>query len=67
MKNHYMSFGSPENIKIITEISEIQDENISYFNVSDRTYTKRLSENEISFMKYLLPTKAKFTPLKKIK
>jgi acetyltransferase-like isoleucine patch superfamily enzyme len=67
MKNHYMSFGSPENIKIITEISEIQDENISYFNASDRTYTKRLSENEISFMKYLLPTKAKFTPLKKIK
>ena len=50
---------SAKSIKIISNSSEIILENtaISYFNVSDRTYTKRGSEEEISFMKYLLPDK----------
>tara|TARA_B110001454_G_C12304535_1_gene260954 strand:+ start:285 stop:419 length:135 start_codon:yes stop_codon:yes gene_type:complete len=40
------------------------DSSISYFNVKDRTYTKRLTKEEISFMQYLLPEKAKFIPFK---
>lgn len=59
---HYRDFGSPSNIKIILDSSEIKDNNLTYFNVSDRKYTKRLTDIEIQFMKYLLPTKAKFTP-----
>lgn len=62
MITHYKNFGSLDDIKIIKDISEINDDDISYFNVSDRRYTKKLTENEINFMKYLLPTKAKFIP-----
>jgi acetyltransferase-like isoleucine patch superfamily enzyme len=64
MQKYYQEIGSPRDIKIITSNSEIVDDNISYFNVTDRTYTKKLSTNEISFMKYLLPTRAKFIPKK---
>lgn len=60
--SHYEAFGSPQTIKIIKDMSEIIKDNITYFNVSDRKYTKRCSEEEINFMKYLLPTKAKFIP-----
>ncbi|HRI20648.1 MAG TPA: hypothetical protein PLA68_06820 [Panacibacter sp.] len=50
-------------IKIVTDKAEINfDDSISYFNVADRKYTKRNTETEISFMKFLLPDKAKFTP-----
>jgi hypothetical protein len=38
------------------------NKNITWFVVADRKYTKRQSEEEIAFMKYLLPDKAKFTP-----
>jgi acetyltransferase-like isoleucine patch superfamily enzyme len=62
MNKHYEQFGSPKNIKIVTDFSEIISEHYTYFNISDRKYTKRLTEEEISFMKFLLPTKAKFTP-----
>jgi acetyltransferase-like isoleucine patch superfamily enzyme len=53
------------NIKIVTSTEEIlfEDESISYFNVADRTYTKRGTEEEISFMKFLLPARAKFIPI----
>lgn len=64
MTDYYNTFGTDPSIKIITDISEIKDSTISYFNVSDRCYTKQLSDVEIAFMKYLLPTKAKFTPYK---
>jgi len=51
-------------IKIITDKAEINwKDGISYFNVTDRTYTKKGSEIEIGFMRYLLPDKAKFTPI----
>ena len=51
-------------IKIVRERSEaILDDAISYFIVSTREYTKKLSDEEIFFMKFLLPEKAKFTPL----
>lgn len=36
--------------------------NISYFVVSDRKYTKKLSKTEVAFMKFLLPDKGKFIP-----
>ncbi len=54
---------TPNNIKIkiITDSSQIVDSDISYFNVSNRTYTKRRTEIEIKFMKFLLPL-FKFIP-----
>jgi len=64
MMEHYRDFGSPASLKIIKDSSEIIGDDLTYFNVSDRTYTKRLTQSEISFMKFLLPTKAKFVPLK---
>lgn len=54
-----------KSIKIVSDVSEIDfsQERITYFNVSDRTYSKRGSDEEISFMKFLLPAKGKFTPI----
>jgi acetyltransferase-like isoleucine patch superfamily enzyme len=62
MLEYHSQIGKPSNIKIIKDSSEIIDPTISYFNVSDRTYTKNLTDVEIEFMKFLLPTKAKFVP-----
>jgi acetyltransferase-like isoleucine patch superfamily enzyme len=63
MKTYYLECGSPKTIQIVKNIKDIcLDLPISYFNVKDRKYTKRLSLEEIQFMKFLLPTKAKFTP-----
>lgn len=52
-------------IKIVKDISEVdfQNEEISFFNVKDRTYTKRGTDFEMQFMKFLLPEKAKFIPV----
>ncbi|ESU20788.1 hypothetical protein FCR2A7T_11010 [Flavobacterium cauense R2A-7] len=57
--------GKKNNLKIVTDASEIDfgKHEITYFDVSDRTYTKRGTEDEIQFMKFLLPEKAKFTPI----
>lgn len=56
--------GHASKIKIVRSDKEIErDSDISYFNVSNRTYTKRRSEEEISFMKFLLPARGKFVPL----
>jgi acetyltransferase-like isoleucine patch superfamily enzyme len=57
--------GNTEVIKIVTNNDEIDFENkkVSYFNISDRKYTKRQSDDEISFMKFLLPEKGKFVPI----
>lgn len=66
MKNYIQEWGgNSEKIKIVLSKDEInfENNNISYFNVSNRTYTKRQSEDEISFMKFLLPAKGKFTPI----
>ncbi len=53
-----------ENIQIVKNIREIDFSNklISFFNVNDRKYTKLSSQEEIKFMNFLLPEKAKFTP-----
>jgi len=51
-------------IRIVRSPEEMKtDDDISYFDVSTRQYTKRGSEDEVSFMKYLLPARAKFTPV----
>jgi len=57
--------GKAKSIKIITDASEIDwnNQDMSYFNVSNRTYTKKGTEMEISFMKFLLPARGKFTPI----
>ncbi|PQV47288.1 transferase family hexapeptide repeat protein [Jejuia pallidilutea] len=54
-----------KSIKIVKDVSEIDIENteVSFFNVSNRTYTKRGSTQEVDFMKFLLPDKAKFVPI----
>lgn len=64
--NQYLNEFSPnsKNIKIVKDFSEanINNEEVSYFNVATRSYTKRSTNDEIGFMKFLLPAKAKFTP-----
>lgn len=64
--NQYLCEFNPssKNIKIVKDFSEviINSEMVSYFNVSTRTYIKRSTNEEIDFMKFLLPAKAKFTP-----
>jgi hypothetical protein len=45
----------------ITKDSNLRDENKSIFDVSNRTYTKRLTTEEMEFMKFLLVT-IKFYP-----
>ena len=56
--------GDDKDIRIVTTFEEMKsDDSITYFNVSDRTYTKRQSISEISFIKFLLPYRAKFIPL----
>jgi hypothetical protein len=51
-------------IRIVSGVEEIdfQDEYSTWFAVNERKYTKKLSEAEVAFMKYLLPEKAKFVP-----
>ena len=55
-------------IKIVKSIEEIDfdNKNITYFNVADRTYTKKGTDEEMNFMKFLLPAKGKFTPIEKL-
>lgn len=64
--NHFLNEwnGDKSKISIIRDYNEILNfqEHISYFNVSDRTYYKTKSEAEVSFMKFLLPARAKFIP-----
>lgn len=64
MKTYLEEWGGDKKwIKIISDENEIiQGDELTYFNVSERKYIKKRSEAEISFMKYLLPEKAKFTP-----
>ena len=54
---------SLNDIKIVTSTSHFNlNDEVTYFDVSTRTYTKKSSENEIKFMNFLLPEKAKFIP-----
>jgi acetyltransferase-like isoleucine patch superfamily enzyme len=57
--------GAKDSIRIVRDAAEIKhDDDISYFEVSGRTYKKLRTEAEIAFMKFLLPEKAKFVPIK---
>lgn len=63
--NAYLKEFDPNSSEIVIVKHEEEmklDDMISYFNVSSRTYTKKHTEKEIAFMKFLLPAKAKFTP-----
>lgn len=51
-----------KNIKVCEVIPDKQEKDISYFSVISRKYTKKHGEDEIKFMSYLLPEKAKFIP-----
>lgn len=52
-----------QKIKIVRSVDDFNfDDDISYFDVKTRSYTKKRTQNEITFMKYLLPDKAKFVP-----
>jgi len=51
-----------EYIKIVPELESNMKDGVSYYNVGGRNYTKRGSEIEIKFMKFLLPL-AKFVPV----
>jgi acetyltransferase-like isoleucine patch superfamily enzyme len=66
MKRYHREQGNPANIQIVKTIEDIDfDSSITFYNVSDRMYTKRLTSEEVKFMNYLLPIRAKFTPYKK--
>ncbi len=56
------SGGETEQLVIVEKAEDVRENNMSYFVVSDRTYSRRLTEQEIAFMKFLLPDRAKFTP-----
>jgi acetyltransferase-like isoleucine patch superfamily enzyme len=49
-------------LRLVEGPDDVKDDGLSYFIVSQRQYTKRGTEAEIAFMKYLLPEKAKFVP-----
>jgi acetyltransferase-like isoleucine patch superfamily enzyme len=52
-------------IKIVKSTEEITyNDDVTYFDVSSRSYTKRSTEIEIAFMNFLLPAKAKFIPFR---
>lgn len=55
-------FSPPPTIKIIEDICEIKEDNVSYFNLNDRKYTKRGTNEEVQFMKFLQSKLIKFTP-----
>jgi acetyltransferase-like isoleucine patch superfamily enzyme len=63
LNEFYSLYGRTNKLKIVESEDEINfDNDLSYFNVSNRMYKKMGSDIEIKFMKYLLPEKAKFIP-----
>ena len=55
-------FTIPKGVQLIEDNSEIVDDNISYFNILNRTYTKRNTEVEYNFMILLQSKLIKFIP-----
>ena len=67
MLKHLKDFGGSTEIEIIRNNNEMRNpEKITYFNVTDRTYNKRLAVDEVRIMTLLLPEKGKFIPLDRI-
>lgn len=54
-----------DSIEIVLNYPRTLKSDTTYFNVTDRTYTKRNTEIEHRFMTFLLPEKAKFIPTEK--
>jgi len=53
-----------DKIKVVLSEDEANfEDSISYFCITTRRYTKKLSFDEIMFMKYLLPERGKFVPM----
>lgn len=50
-------------LKIVHTIEEFKEDGNTYFAVATRQYLKRSTPEEIAFIRYLLPAKAKFTPI----
>jgi acetyltransferase-like isoleucine patch superfamily enzyme len=64
LKNYLITWNTnASDIKIVTtkDLVDFSDSN-SYFVIADRKYKKVRSDNEIAFMRFLLPEKAKFVP-----
>ena len=55
-------FDLPASVQLIEDNDEIKNDNISYFNIINRTYTKRNTDEEIRFMKDLQKQLIKFIP-----
>lgn len=60
-----LQFDLPPSIELIEDFSEMEDMSKSYFNITDRTYLKQNTNEEIAFMKKLQSKLIKFTPTKK--
>jgi acetyltransferase-like isoleucine patch superfamily enzyme len=64
LKEFETTYKKFHNIKIVASKHDINsNDEFSYFAVETRIYKKTLSESEVEFMRYLLPDKAKFTPI----
>jgi acetyltransferase-like isoleucine patch superfamily enzyme len=61
-RNIINCFDIPKSIKIIESDYEIVSDEFSYFNISNRTYTKKGTSDEILFMKQLQNKLIKFIP-----
>ncbi len=67
MKSYLLEYekihSSKHNLKIVEDTSMVNFfDDYAYFDVSTRKYKKTHTHEEVMFMKYLLPAKAKFTP-----
>lgn len=58
----FKKYQVPNDVVLIENDDEILYDDKSYFNITNRTYTKRGSDTEISFMKILQSNLIKFTP-----
>lgn len=60
--NILSEFELPTSTKFIVDDNEITDDKISYFNIINRTYTKRGTDEEVKLMKDLQSKLIKFVP-----
>ena len=59
--------GGKSGIHIVDSVADVNfEDKLTYFDVSTRQYKKTGSTNEVAFMRYLLPDKAKFIPFENV-
>lgn len=64
LKEFEINHGKNHNLKLVDSENKIDfNDQYTYFEVDTRRYKKTSSDSEIDFMKFLLPAKAKFTPI----